>query len=149
MQGLMGFSIQTPGTTVVLHSIEVPPPDVIPPTEAERLAMLPAWLPVDPIFQDTHPFPWFKRIGYPTLADMIAGLKWKFVIDTTVSPPTIECQGGRFEYALLIPIASPGAGGTLNPTKAPLIFNHIPESGAPATTPEFDETDAFFYETVP
>lgn len=148
-RGLMAFSIQTPRTTLVVQTIGVPPPAVIPPTHAGRVAMLPAWLTTDEIFTDTHPFPFFKRIGYATLTDMIDGLQWRFVVDTTVSPPTIECQGGRFEYGLLIPIANPGTGGTLNPTRAPLIFNHVPESGAPATTPAFDETDTFFYETVP
>ncbi|KAB2911200.1 MAG: hypothetical protein F9K40_01210 [Kofleriaceae bacterium] len=155
-QGLMGFSIltpkgdaTTPPNTVVHQTITVPPPAEIPATDAGRVAMLATWLPEDDVFKDIYPFPWFKRIGYPTLAAMIDGLEWKFVVDTTVSPPTIECLGGRYEYSLLIPIANPGPGGTLDPTKAPLIFNHIPESGPPAAAPRFDETNTFFYETAP
>jgi hypothetical protein len=50
---------------------------------------------------------------------------------------------------LLIPIANPGPRGTVAPTRAPLIYNHIPETGAPVVPPAFDETDAFFYGTVP
>jgi hypothetical protein len=80
---------------------------------------------------------------------MIDGLEWRFTVDDAVSPPTIECIGGRFEYQLLIPIANPGPGGKVAPTKAPLIYNHIPETGAPVVPPAFDETDAFFYGTVP
>jgi hypothetical protein len=82
---------------------------------------------------------------------MIDGLKWSIHGRRRREPrqPKVLCIGGRFEYQLLIPIANPGPRGTVAPTRAPLIYNHIPETGAPVVPPAFDETDAFFYGTVP
>lgn len=145
----MDFYIRTPASSVVFHTVRVPDPQMIPQTKAAQIAMLPTWLPTEQVFRDTHPFPWFKRYGYTTLTEMIDGLDWRFNVDTTVDPPAIDCIGGRFEYELLVPIANPGPGGTFAPTKAPLIYNHIPESGPPITTPAFDETSPYYYATVP
>jgi hypothetical protein len=148
-RGLVAFYCRTPRNSVVVQTFTIPPPEEIPSTHAERVARLPTWFLSDPAFRATHPFPIYQRHGYATLTDMIDGLEWRFTVDDAVSPPTIECIGGRFEYQLLIPIANPGPGGKVAPTKAPLIYNHIPETGAPVVPPAFDETDAFFYGTVP
>lgn len=147
--GEMGFYTRTPASSVVYQTFVIQPPQPVPATDAECEAMLPAWFQTDTAYLDTHPFPIYRREGYATLAEMIDGLKWRFVRNATVDPPTIDCIGGRFEYELLVPIANPGPGGTFAPTKAPLIYNHIPESGPPVTTPAFDETSPYYYATVP
>ncbi len=143
------MSVRTPRNSVGTHEITFPTLSEIPETDAERLARLPTWLSRASEFEDTHPYPVFRRHGYPTLTDMIDGLKWSFVVDAAATQPKVLCIGGRFEYQLLIPIANPGPRGTVAPTRAPLIYNHIPETGAPVVPPAFVETDAFFYGTVP
>lgn len=148
-EGLMGLYIRTPRSSVVFHTFAIPAPGVIPPTHTARLSTLPTWFQTAPEYLDTHPFPIFKRYGYATLTEMIEGLDWRFNVDTAADPPTIDCIGGRFEYELLVPMATPGPGGTFAPTRAPLIYNHIPESGPPITTSAFDETSPYYYATMP
>jgi hypothetical protein len=80
-------------------------------------------------FKDTNPFPAYKRIGYQTIDDMLAGFTWKI----TPSGNTLSYVGTRFRYELWVPVIKPGSNSEL-------IFNYYPTGGGAAVT-HFDDSN--------
>jgi hypothetical protein len=56
-------------------------------------------------YQDSHPFPVYKRYGFKTLTDFIKGWGWTINL---VSTHEVKFIGSRFVYGLQIPITIPG-----------------------------------------
>jgi hypothetical protein len=97
-------------------------------TIADTLAQ---FLVTKPEYQDTHPYPVFKRYGHKTLEDFTNGFKWN-VTDSPGKTKTYSLQyvGTRYRYRLEVPITKPGTNE--------LIYNFYPDSGA--ATISFSET---------
>jgi hypothetical protein len=83
-------------------------------------------------YQDSHPYPVFKRYGHKNLTDFTNGFTWK-ITDSTGKTKKYSLQyvGSRYKYRLEVPMTKPG-------TMA-LIFNFYPDSGSP--TINFSETN--------
>ncbi len=93
------------------------PPDTAT-TDAARVAALKARIAQDPRFATGHPWAKFKRAGYNSLDDYMAGHHWDFG-DDNKGPMT---TGRRVEYTVVFPITD-SAGH--------LVYNFYP---APGTT---------------
>lgn len=147
--GVMHYDCTTPDDPTIEETFTFPAGEAPTDNPAGLLAALPSLLLTRREYQATHPFPIYQRVGYTTISDMIANLKWTFKVTNHTTPTSVTCFGGRFQYELLVPIANPGPRGAVEPTKAPLIYNHIPETGPPAVAPAFDENNTFYFGTVP
>lgn len=71
----------------------------------------------DARYTDSHPYPVFRRFGFPTLDDMMNALDW-------VNTGGGDWVGKRIGYTITVPITDPA-----NPKR--LICNHYPPGGAP------------------
>jgi hypothetical protein len=73
-----------------------------PGTDADRLAALKTHLRAQRRFQDDHPWPGFRRLGYGSMDAMLAGYTWKFRYDS--SEKKLHCMGRRTTYVVHQPI---------------------------------------------
>ena len=73
--------------------------DIVIPT------MLDTELPKIRKYQDSHPYPVYKRYGFTTLKDFIRGWSWTINL---VSNNKVKFIGSRYVYVLEIPITKPG-----------------------------------------
>jgi len=67
--------------------------------------MLNVELPKIKKYQDTHPYPVYKRFGFTTLKDFIGGWTWTINL---VSNNEVKFIGSRYVYILEVPITKPG-----------------------------------------
>jgi hypothetical protein len=106
--------------------------DFIPGDRATILDSLNQFLGTRLEYQDTHPYPVFKRYGHKNLTDFTNGFKWT-VTDSPGKTKTYSLQyvGTRYRYRLEVPITKPGTNE--------LIYNFYPDSGA--STINFSETN--------
>jgi hypothetical protein len=89
-------------------------------TSAQKVAALKAAMLLDTRFKPAHVWPMYKRAGYASMDEFMAGHHWTFPKEGD-APLTI---GRRIEYTVLLPITdNTGA----NPI---LIFNFYPAPGA-------------------
>jgi hypothetical protein len=56
------------------------------------------------LFSDTYAFPMYRRLGHPSLKEMVEGWRWVFI----EKEGKILMQGMRQEYTLLVPVTAPG-----------------------------------------
>ena len=109
----------------------------IPGTATGRQAIFETSLKSAAHFQDTHPYPFFKRIGLATIDEFLAGHSWTH----TVKKNTIYTVGTRVEYTVLVPIVDMTTGN--------LVFNFHPIPGKPyPPVINLDETDNTFFGSV-
>lgn len=107
----------------------------IPASKADRESALDASLAGDPLFASGHAFPKYERVGYASLADLIAGYTWSFKKDFSKKlGHMLVCTGNRTEYTVVTPVLG---------TTGNLIFNFHPDpaSGLAAVTTGVVETD--------
>jgi hypothetical protein len=67
--------------------------------------MLDVELPKIKKYQDSHPYPVYKRFGFTTLKDFIRGWTWTINL---VSNNEVKFIGSRYVYILEVPITKPG-----------------------------------------
>jgi hypothetical protein len=91
-----------------------------------------------PLMQATHEFPYYQRLLYNSLEEMIDGFRWTFKYDT--GKKAILCHSVRFLYTVHQPITE--AGGSA------LIHNVFPTRPAGPGQRMFDDGDARFFVRV-
>jgi hypothetical protein len=108
-----------------------------PATTAARQTAFETSVSGDSVFQSTHPYPWYERLGYSSIADFFAGYTWTHA----VKKQTLFTVGRRVEYTILLPITDTTTGD--------LVFNFHPLSTT-AYTPisNLSETDSDYFETA-
>jgi hypothetical protein len=84
--------------------------------EADRKKAVKAALLKRPDFQDTHPFPWYVRMGYKTMDEFMEGWTWNFSYDKKAK--ILSFDPVRIEYRMLQPI--------INEAKKTLVINYYP-----------------------
>jgi len=106
--------------------------DFIPAGQLTVVDTLEQFLGTRPEYQDSHPYPVFKRYGHKKLTDFTNGFKWT-VTDSPGKTKKYSLQyvGTRYRYRLEVPITKPGGNE--------LIYNFYPDSGA--STVNFSETN--------
>jgi hypothetical protein len=91
----------------------------------------------EPVFQESHAYPVFRRVGHATLAEMIEGWNWVF----SEAQGRIMIQGMRQEYTLLLPVKDPKTG---------LLLNFFPKPGSPLRPLiQLKEDDKRFFASFP
>lgn len=92
-----------------------------------------------PDFQDTHPFPIFKRYEYDTFDEFADGFNWVF--NYNAANQEMRCVGTRHRYTVIVPITDPANNN--------LFFNFYPFAGnATPVVTQLLESDARFFLTV-
>lgn len=108
-----------------------------PSTTAARQAAFESSVSGDAAFQSTHPYPFYERLGYASVADFFAGYTWTH----DVKKRTLFTAGRRVEYTILLPITDMATGD--------LVFNFHPISTTPyAAITNLNETDSDYFETA-
>lgn len=127
----------------LVRKIGFPTAADIPASKADRESELAASLTGDPLFSSSHAFPKYERVGYASLADLIAGYTWTFTTDFLKKDGIhlLVCTGNRAEYTVVMPVL--GATGNL-------LFNFYPDpaSGLSAVTTGVVETDSKLFAQV-
>ncbi len=132
--------------TLVRRSVRYPSEADIPTDLNERMAELRRQLLLIAMYEDTHPFPMFKRLGYASFEDMIDGLDWKIFTSRQGVWHLLHFAGSRYEYQLMVPIMD--QSGSLEPHLGTMIFNHWPATGS-SVSRGIVESDSAFFATVP
>jgi hypothetical protein len=119
----------------------------VPSDTSDRLQALETHLQTDPRFQDTHPYPQFKREGFARVIEFVSGYHWKFRQDGA----TLKCFGTRSLYMIALAITDPKTiptNGVIG--DGTLIFNFYPsaKSKLTAQTTAIQVTDQRFFVTV-
>jgi len=128
-------------------TVPFPTPKDVPKDDSGRLSALESHLKTDKRFQDTHPFPQFKREGFDRVIEFVSGYDWKCRPDKN----TLICFGRRLLYmcafAVTDPKTIPQNGLIRNGT---LIFNFYPnaKSTLPAQTTAIQVSDPKFFVTI-
>ena len=108
-----------------------------PATTAARQAAFEGSVGGDAVFQSTHGYPYYERVGYASLADFFAGYTWTH----DVKKSTLYTSGSRVEYTILQPITDMTTGD--------LVFNFHPLSTTPYTAiTNLNETDSDYFESA-
>jgi hypothetical protein len=88
-------------------------------------------------WDDTHPFPVYRRLGYASFNDYMDGMQWQMTVNGSI----LSATGRRHEYTCIVPITAPANNQ--------LFFNFYPDSGSglsPITL--LQESDTRFFATV-
>lgn len=123
-------------TTPFTWALTFPNAGSVPTTAAARQAAFETSVTADPVFDPTHAYPWYERLGYASLADFFAGYTWSH----SAKKKVLHTIGRRFEYTILVPIVDMATGN--------LVFNFHPSAAAFAPISQLVETDPVFFETV-
>lgn len=89
--------------------------------EADRRKAVKAFLEKLPVFQATHPFPAYIRLGYKSMDEFMQGWKWNFAYDK--KGKVLSFDPVRIEYRMLQPIISEA--------KKTLVMNYYPTGKVP------------------
>jgi hypothetical protein len=127
--------------------ITYPSQAAVPKAKPAQLADLKTSLGSEARFQDTHPFPQYKREGFGTFDEFFAGHDWT----CTPNGRRLICVGNRQLYVILLAVTDPAT----TPTNGffgdgNLIFNFYPNAGSTqaARTTALQVTDPRFFATV-
>ena len=91
----------------------------------------------DARFESTHPYPFYERVGYSSIADFFAGHTWTH----TVKKNVLYTVGIRVEYTVVVPITEVTSGN--------VVFNYHPlPTTSHAAITNLTETDTDFFESV-
>ncbi len=86
-----------------------------------------------PEYQDSYPYPVYKRYNYKSLEDFTKGWNWQVKDNPgTTLKYSLQYVGTRYQYRLEIPITNPGTND--------LIYNYYPDGGD-APIINFSETN--------
>jgi hypothetical protein len=77
-----------------------------PTGHADRLEKLEEAMLSAPNYQESHPFPMYRRLGYQNLTDYVQGHQWTF--DREKETGFVIAKGVRKEFELRVPITSGG-----------------------------------------
>jgi hypothetical protein len=108
----------------------------VPATQADRQTTFEAGINADSTFDTAHPYPYYERLGYASVADFLAGYKWTH----TQVKNKVFTKGTRAEYTILVPIVDMATGN--------LVYNFHPLSAAFTKVIKLLETDALYFASV-
>lgn len=119
----------------------------VPSDRDDQLLALESHLKTDPRFQDTHPYPQFKREGFDRVIEFVSGYDWKCRQDGA----TLKCFGTRALYMVVLAVTDPKTiptNGLIG--QGTLIFNFYPgaKSKLSPQTSAIQVTDQKFFVTV-
>jgi hypothetical protein len=119
----------------------------VPKDKSGQLSALESHLQTDKRFQDTHPYPQFKREGFDRVIEFVSGYDWKCL----PVGKKLKCFGTRRLYMCAFAVTDPKTvpqGGLIR--NGTLIFNFYPnaKSTLTARTTAIQVTDRKFFVTV-
>lgn len=128
-------------------TVPFPTPNDVPTGLDDQLLELEIHLKTDPRFQDTHPYPQFKREGFDRVVEFVSGYNW----NCRKVGATLRCFGTRMLYMVVLAVTDPktvpkdgliGAGN--------LLFNFYPNAGSSLTarTTAIQVSDQRFFVTI-